>query len=345
MRSRPRKDKEKARVKRKNPDRYDTCDSIGPICIGCDFGAPRKAGDQAKKIIAIEAVEVGAKHFAIQDLGHNRRLLEPPNGRPGWTVPALRDALVNDRSVLIGAFDFPFSIPLSLLHSAAFALKMDVHEPFQNRREWAAVVASRLRLEFTREGPCGEMSDLTNFDAWRDSSFWHRRACDIATKACPPLKHVGQNLFSMTLAGTALLENIKNAGYEILLGQLPSATRRVLFETYPSLVARRVGFQGSYKKEPGRCIETALLYLARQGIRLDFAPEIRSFCESYRTGGSQRDPDGSDAFLCLVAAICYRAGVAEVVYGDATPSQREEEGGIVAPLPILSGKRRGVEER
>ncbi len=317
--------------------------SEGRRFIGCDFGTPRKAGDQAKKIIAIEAVEIGPKHFAIRNLGRNRRLLELPNGRPGWTVPALRDSLANDRSVQIGAFDFPFSIPLSLLQSGPFAQRIDVAKPFRHRSQWAAQVARRLRLEFTCEGPNGEMSDLANFDAWRDSSFWHRRACDIATKACPPLKHIGQNLFSMTLAGTALLESLQDSGYEILLDQSPSETSRVLFETYPSLVARNTGFRGSYKKQPGRCIETALLYFKNQGVRLDFDPAIRKFCESYRTGGSQRDPDGSDAFLCLVTAICYRVGIAEVVYGDASPSQREEEGGIVAPIPILSGKRRGAE--
>lgn len=312
----------------------NNCDSVGSKIIGCDFGAPRKAGDQAKKIIAIEAVEIGPKHFAIRNLGRNRRLLELPNGRPGWTVPALRDSLANDRSVQIGAFDFPFSIPLSLLQSGPFAQRIDVAEPFRHRSQWAAQVARRLRLEFTREGPNGEMSDLASFDAWRDTSFWHRRACDIATKACPPLKHIGQNLFAMTLAGTALLESLQDSGYEILLAQSPSETSRILFETYPSLVARRVGFQGSYKQDPVRCMETALMYLEQHGIRLDFAPEIRTFCESYRTGGNQPDPDGSDAFLCLVAAICYRAGLVEVTYGQATPPQQAEEGGICAPIPL-----------
>jgi hypothetical protein len=299
--------------------------------IGCDFGAPRRAGDQAKKIIAIEAVEMERGHYAIHAVGTNARLAKWPEVRPGWTVPTLRDWLASHRTLHVGAFDFPFSIPLTLLQSPEFAKRLHLLDAFETRDRWAAFVAGRLALRFTREGPGGEMADLAAFDAWRETSFWHRRACDIATQACPPLKHVGQNLFSMTLAGNALLEALRPAGYQILLDEPCAKERPVLFETYPSLVARRIGFAGRYKQEPIRCLEKALSYLEQKHIRLDFAPEIRKFCESYRSGGSQPDPDGADAFLCLVAAIAYREGIAEVVYGDASPRQRVEEGGIVAP--------------
>jgi hypothetical protein len=311
--------------------------------IGCDFGAPKKAGDQAKKIIAIEALMVDVGHYAIRTAGPNERLNQwrngRPNARPGWSLPELRDWLASDRALTVAAFDFPFSLPASLLQDPAFALRMQEPHPFQTRERWATFVAGRLRLQFTREGPLGEMADLGLFVPWRDTSLWIRRACDIATNAAPPLKHVGQNVFAMTLAGTALLHALQPAGYSILLGQTPSLTSRTLFETYPSLIARRIGFQGSYKQEPVRCMREALLYLANQGIRLDFDPEIRLFCESYRTGGKQPDPDGADAFLCLVAAICYRAGLAEVIYGDASPAQRAEEGGIVAPVCLKAAGR------
>jgi hypothetical protein len=300
--------------------------------IGCDFGAPRRAADQAKKIIAIQAVELGRGHYAIRTDGPNARLANWPNIRPGWTVPTLRDWLASDRAVHVAAFDFPFSIPLALLQSREFARRLHLAQAFETRDRWAASVVARLALQFTREGPGGEMAGLAQFDAWRDSSLWQRRACDIATRACPPLKHVGQNLFSMTLAGNALLEALRLAGYQILLDQPAAIEQPVLFETYPSLVARRIGFAGSYKKEPVRCLEKALAFLEQQNIRLDFAPKIQKFCETYRSGGRQSDPDGADAFLCLVAAIAYREGIAEVVYGDASPRQRAEEGGIVAPL-------------
>jgi hypothetical protein len=306
--------------------------SLLPKLIGCDFGAPRRAGDQTKKIIAIEAIEIDTGQYAIDTCGANARLAHWPNERPGWTLPSLRDWLVSDRTVQAGAFDFPFSLPLSLLQSPPFARRMQASKPFRTRDAWAKFVANRLALQFTREGPSGEMADLVAFESWRDTALWQRRACDLATKACPPLKHIGQNVFAMTLAGTALLEALQPAGYEILLGQTVSEKSRVLFETYPSLVARRIGFDGSYKKEPVRCLHCAVSYLERQRIRLDFAPEIRMFCESYRSGGKAPDPDGADAFLCLVAAICYRNGLAEVVCGDAPPDQLAQEGGIVAPL-------------
>lgn len=99
-------------------------------------------------------------------------------------------------------------------------------------------------------------------------------------------------------------------------------------------MARRVGFSGSYKTEPVRCLNEALAFLRRLGIQLDFAESVRNFCETYRTGSFRNDPDGADAFLCLVTAICFREGLAELVVGDATPSQLAEEGGIVAPRRI-----------
>lgn len=316
----------------------DACESVAPKLIGCDFGAPKKAGDQAKKIIAIEAIEIARRHYAVRKSGHNQRLArwKPgsghwPDNRPGWTLPAFRDWLTTDDSLQIGAFDFPFSLPLSLLKMPEFAARMNCPTAFGNRSRWAEFVAALLQLTFTSDQANGEMTGLAQFQPWRDKTLWHRRACDIATRGSPPLKHVGQNLFSMTLAGAALLQAVEPSGYFIMLGERPAEKRRVLFETYPSLVARRIGFAGSYKTESVRCLSAALAFLQDQGIQLDFAGEVRNFCETYRTGAQRDDPDGADAFLCLVAAICFREGLTEIVSGDATPSQRTEEGGIVAP--------------
>jgi hypothetical protein len=314
------------------------CESIAPKLMGCDFGAPKKAGDQAKKIIAIEATEIGPKHYAVRKGGRNQRLADwhPglrkwPYDRSGWTLAALRDSLYADASLRIGAFDFPFSLPSSLLSMPEFAQRMDYPAAFGNRKQWAEFVAARLPFTFTNDTASGEMTGFAQFKPWRDKTLWLRRACDIAARGSPPLKHVGQNLFSMTLAGAALLQAVEPAGYFIMLGDRPAGERRVLFETYPSLIARRIGFIGSYKTESARCLNAALAFLERQDIRLDFAVEVRKFCETYRTGATRDDPDGADAFLCLVAAICFREGLTEVVSGDATPAQLAEEGGIVAP--------------
>lgn len=316
----------------------DACESVAPKLIGCDFGAPKRAGDQAKKIIAIEAIEIGPRHYAIRKSGHNERLARWkagsgnwPADRPGWTLPAIRDWLNSDTSLQTGAFDFPFSLPFSLLTMPEFARRLSHPAAFENRRQWAEFVASRLEFTFTSERASGEMTGLAQFNPWRDKTLWHRRACDTATGGSPPLKHIGQNLFSMTLAGAALLQAVEPSGYSIMLGERPAESQRVLFETYPALVARRIGFAGSYKTESVRCLNAAVAFLQREGITLDFAAEVRNFCETYRTGAKRDDPDGADAFLCLVAAICFREGLTEVVFGNATSSQLAEEGGIVAP--------------
>lgn len=332
----------------------EACEAVAPKLLGCDFGAPRKAGDQAKKIIAIEATEIAPQHYAVRSGGRNQRLAgwrpgvaKWPDDRPGWTLPSLRDSLISDASIAIGAFDFPFSLPVSLLAMPEFSQRISYPKAFGSRKEWSNFVASRLRFTFTSDRANGEMTDFARFVPWRDKTLWHRRACDIATRASPPLKHVGQNLFSMTLAGAALLHAVEPSGYVIMVGERPADGRRVLFETYPSLVARRIGFAGSYKTESVRCLQDAVAFLDRHGIKLDFAKEVRAFCETYRTGAKRDDPDGADAFLCLVAAISFREGLAEVVAGNATPSQLAEEGGIVAPrlaVGLAQASRRGSAE-
>ncbi len=48
-------------------------------------------------------------------------------------------------------------------------------------------------------------------------------------------------------------------------------------------------------------------------------------------GSKHDDPDGVDAFLCLVTAIAFDIGDAEGLRGDATDDQIEQEGQIIAP--------------
>ena len=85
--------------------------------IGVDFGVPRRAGDQAKKIILIEAVKRSGRRYAIEPTERNERLvrLVAGNGwrgrRRGWTMDELRDSLCGDIDVAAAAFDLPFSLP------------------------------------------------------------------------------------------------------------------------------------------------------------------------------------------------------------------------------------------
>ncbi len=95
--------------------------------VGCDFGVPATAGNQAKKIILIEATKVAEHHYAVTADGRNARLAgsrargEWWQRRPGWTLPSLAVSLCLDPSVTVAALDLPFSIPISLLQDTDFA--------------------------------------------------------------------------------------------------------------------------------------------------------------------------------------------------------------------------------
>lgn len=312
------------------------CFATRPRVIGCDFGVPRKAGDQAKKIILLEAVQIGHRHYAIEPTGRNARLVhEYASGAPwqekrrGWTLPALAESLCADSSVKVAAFDFPFSLPVALLNDGEFARLMG-QAAFRTRAAWAQFVGSGLRLAFDDGTSDAELRDLASFDPWRNKQFWNRRATDSATNGSPPLKHKFQNVFAMTIAGTALLEHFRSHGYAPLLGSATPRPGACVIETYPREVANRVGFSGSYKASPDACLSRAEQFLGELGIRIDFDARVRHFCQTYRTSGN--DPDGADAFLCLVAAIACSEGMAEIC-GNAAQSVLSEEGAIVVPTP------------
>lgn len=313
------------------------CLSTRPRLIGCDFGVPKKAGDQAKKIILVEAVRLGQRHYAIEPTGRNARLVHNiasrapwKERRRGWTLPDLAESLAADPSVKLAAFDFPFSVPVALLNDESFAGSMG-QTPFRTRAAWARFVSSCLRLSFDDETLDAELRDLAQFEPWRDKRFWQRRATDKATGGSPPLKHKFQNVFAMTLAGSALLTRLGSHGYTTLLDTASPAPGASAIETYPRAVARCVGFSGSYKTASGKCLTRAEEFLAERGIKLDFDEGVRHFCETYRTSGN--DPDGADAFLCLVAAIACAEGMAEMCQGAATEAELKEEGVIIAPRP------------
>jgi hypothetical protein len=227
------------------------CLATRPRVIGCDFGVPKKAGDQAKKIILVEAVRLRERHYAIEPTGRNARLVhEFASGAPwkerrrGWTLPDLTDSLCADPSVNVAAFDFPFSVPVALLNDDGFARLMG-QAPFRTRLAWAQFVSASLRLSFGDQSAHAELRDLARFDPWRGKQFWLRRATDTATNGSPPLKHKFQNVFAMTLAGTALLSRLGLHGYTVLFDSAQAAPCACVIETYPRAVANRVGFSRS----------------------------------------------------------------------------------------------------
>lgn len=249
-------------------------------------------------------------------------------------MPDLADSLATDTTVKTAAFDFPFSIPVSLLKDSGFARALKT-KAFMTRQAWAAFVSNRLRLQFTNDQANGKLEDLKRFDAWRDKQFWKKRLADEATGGSPPLKHKYQNLFAMTLAGASLLSKLEASGYTVVLDSLPPPNSQTAFETYPSSVAKRIGFQGSYKTDSVRCLDHAVGYLSNQGIGLELDPEVRRFCETYCTGSKRDDPDGADAFLCLVASMASLEGIVELCGGNADQATLKEEGAVISPVQVL----------
>jgi hypothetical protein len=171
------------------------CLSTRPLVFGCDFGVPRKAGDQAKKIILVEAVRLDQRRYAIEPTGRNSRLVrEYAKGagwkerRRGWTLPDLVDSLCADPAVKLGAFDFPFSLPVALLNDDKFARLMG-QPALLTRAAWAQFVSGRLRIARQDASLDAELKDLAHFDPWREKRFWLRRATDKATNGSAPLKH------------------------------------------------------------------------------------------------------------------------------------------------------------
>jgi hypothetical protein len=109
-----------------------------------DFGAPRRARDQRRKIIAIEAHAIAWRRYRINAGGLNARLLG--DGPPGWTAIEMIDELLG-RPRRIVAFDFPFCVPDVLLRDEQFAAAAGYrHGAFGGWRAFNAFVADRLPL-------------------------------------------------------------------------------------------------------------------------------------------------------------------------------------------------------
>lgn len=319
---------------------------VQEIVTGSDFGVPASAGQQAKKIILIEAARLKERAYSIRPTGRNERLVRTPvagtdwrASRRGWTVPELAESLASDSLVTVSSFDFPFSIPLSLLNDPEFA-RLVGKPTFFKRSAWSKYVSDNLNLAFPTAHAKAKLADLVNFKAWRDKRFWKKRRTDEATGGSPPLKDKYQNVFAMTLAGTAMLEHFSKKGVVLSLSSttMPSK-QRIAFETYPAAVADAIGFSGNYKKNPGDCLQQAETYLAAHGIRLEFSEPVRKFCLEYRTTGKSKDdpdPDGADAFLCLVAAISFRENLVELCCDGATAAILDEEACIITPKALSS---------
>jgi hypothetical protein len=310
------------------------------ILVGCDFGAPLPAGAQSKKTIAIEALRSGERAYQITATGRNERLVRTFDGsrhwshnRRGWTIADLALSIATDLNVVVLALDFPFSIPTGLLCDETFAARVAANV-FGTRQNWISFVASRIDLSFESDSAAAKLRVDSALRGWRDKAFWTKRTTDIATNGQPPLKDKFQNLFNMTIIGSRFLGLLSSRGMQITLrpDEATGVAHRSVIETYPGAIAAAIGFKGNYKKDPELCLHAAEDYLHARGIKLEFDQGVRRFCLDYRT--PKDDPDGADAFLCLLTAICFREGFVQWCHGDASRQQLGEEGCIVAPANL-----------
>jgi hypothetical protein len=292
------------------------------VVVGVDFGAPQRARDQRRKIIAIAAHATDWRRYRIDASGMNARLLA--SDPPGWSAKELIDELLA-RPVRIAAFDFPFCIPDVLLRDEKFAADAGHDGAFIGWRTFNWHVAQRL--------PLGDPLDFRPFDAWRTRAdrarLWTRRATDVVAGCQPPLKDKFQATFQMTLLGNALLSRLwQSHKYRVLPFPGGRGTGEVI-EVYPGATLRQMGL-AAYKARPDEAIRLGIAACAAAGIKLDVDLRLMALCCRYSSGGRTPDYDGADAFVALCTAILHAEGACRAAI-DGDPLLKEREGAVWVP--------------
>jgi hypothetical protein len=291
--------------------------------VGVDFGAPRRARDQRRKIIAIAAHATDWRRYRIDATGMNVRLLA--NDPPGWTAKELLDELLS-RPVRIAAFDFPFCVPVALLRDEQFAAAVGYrHGAFMGWRAFNAFIAERLLLN--------DPLDFAPFEPWRSrvdrARLWGKRATDVATGGQPPLKDKFQATFQMTLLGNALLSRLwESHRYRVMPfpgGRGPGE----VIEVFPGSTLRQMGL-ARYKSQPDEAIRLGIAACAAAGIKLDVDLRLMALCCRYSSGGRNPDYDAADALVALCTAILHAEGASRAAIGN-DPFLKGVEGAIWVP--------------
>lgn len=291
--------------------------------VGVDFGAPQRARDQRRKIIAIAAHATDWRRYRIDASGMNARLLA--NDPPGWSAKELLDELLA-RPVRIAAFDFPFCIPDVLLRDEKFAADAGYTDgAFHGWRTFNWFVAQRLLLD--------DPLDFRPFDTWRSRAdrarLWTKRATDVVAGGQPPLKDKFQATFQMTLLGNALLSRLwESHKYRVLPFPGGRGTGEVI-EIYPGATLRQMGL-ANYKSRPDEAIRLGIAACAAAGIKLDVDLRLMALCCRYSSGGKTPDYDAADAFVALCTAILHAEGACRMAI-DGDPFLKEREGAVWVP--------------
>ena len=304
------------------------------MIVGVDFGAPRRARDQRRKIIAIAAHSTGWRSYRIDATGMNTRLLA--SDPPGWTAKELVDELIARPARVVG-FDFPFSVPHALLRDPKFAAAIGYNDgAFLGWRSFNRWIAQRL--------PLGDLLDFTPFAPWRDRAerarLWTRRATDIATGGQPPLKDRFQATFQMTILGNALLSRLRESHRYRVLPFPGGRGAGEIIEVYPGATLRSMGL-ASYKQRPDEAVRLGIAACAAAGIKLDVDLRIVALAGRYSSATTKTpDHDVADAFVALCTAILHAEnGCRPMLAPDPTWHERlvkEWEGAIWVPTLVAS---------
>ena len=292
--------------------------------VGVDFGAPARARDQRKKIIAIGARPTEWRRYKIEATGINERLLA--NDPPGWSAKELLDELLV-RPVRVAAFDFPFSLPDALLRDAAFAKAVGYDNgAFAGWRSFNWFVTERLALtdplDFRPFAPSRLRADR--------GRLWTKRATDVAAGGQPPLKDKFQATFQMTLLGNVLLARLWDSQRYRVLPFAGGRGAGEVIELYPGATLRQMGL-ASYKSRPDEAIRLAMGACAAAGIKLDVDLRLMALCCRYSSGTSgASDYDAADAFVALCTGILHAEGACRAAF-DGDPWLKSIEGAIWIP--------------
>ncbi len=304
------------------------------MIVGVDFGAPKRARDQRRKVIAIAAHSMGERSYRIDATGMNTRLLA--NNPPGWTAKELVDELIARPARVVG-FDFPFCVPHALLRDPNFAAAIGYRGgAFDGWRAFNAWVAQSL--------PLTDPLDFAPFAPWRDRAerarLWTKRATDVATGGQPPLKDKFQATFQMTLLGNVVLSELwASHKYRVLPFPGGRGAGEVI-EIYPAATLRTMGLT-SYKSRPDEAVRLGIAACAAAGIKLDVDLQLVALACRYSSGTKKSpDYDVADAFVALCTAILHAEnGCRPVLAPDPAWQEqlvKEWEGSIWVPIITAS---------
>ena len=304
------------------------------MIVGVDFGAPKWARDQRRKIIAIAAHATAGRSYRIDATGMNARLLA--NDPPGWSAKELLDELLARPARVVG-FDFPFCVPHALLRDERFASDVSYKDgAFLGWRSFNGFVAQRL--------PLTDPLEFAPFAAWRDPAererLWTKRATDVAARGQPPLKDMFQATFQMTLLGNALLSKLWDSHQYRVLPFPGGRGDGEVIEVYPGATLRAMGL-ASYKSRPDEAVRLSIAACAAAGIKLDVDLRLIALSSRYSSGTAKApDYDVADAFVALCTAILYAEGACRPVLAPDPVWQehllKDREGAIWVPTITTS---------